>query len=71
MESTKQIRSIRPIRAQKKQSLLPSLQGGAGGRLSQGADWGRLFRHAVPLVSLRCGARGGCFFAEAYRRWRM
>ena len=22
-------------------------------------------------VSLRCGARGGCFFAEAYSRWRM
>ena len=34
MESTKQIRSIRPIRGQKKQSLPPSLQGGAGGRLS-------------------------------------
>ena len=31
MESTKH---IRPIRGQKKQSFLPSLQGGAGGRLS-------------------------------------
>ena len=32
MESTKQIRPIRPIRGQKKQSFHPSLQGGAGGR---------------------------------------
>ena len=33
MESTKQIRSIRSIRGQKKTNLLPSFQGGVGGRL--------------------------------------
>ena len=58
MESTKQIRSIRPIRGQKKQSFHPSLQGGAGGRHPfQGGAGGRLFpnqaRSATNQASLR------------------